>query len=596
MLLMLRPNAADERFVENKLTEGIARHRFIFFSLLVVLYAVSFNGQWRIGHDSAIYRGLGSSLASGRGYVFGEWATHQAYPGLPWLLAGVQRLLGVQDDLIRPQGAFAFVGRRIDTTASVLVILSMSALTLVLTYRLIRLHYPQWMAVCVVFGVGINSWFLQLSHELLTDVPFLLGVVMALYGWELLKRALTWSGGAGALGLIVAGLALAGSMRPMFWVVGVSWIMVCMWALLRGDRRRLHFLSLAVLLAVWAVLILADPRHQGFNPLAGGYERELLEVLPEAPLTLPQRLYDAMRNELPPAFFGEQMSPFSILASVVVLGSCLLLFRQHPLWAWMVFVAFGVTLVTSTESRYYIMILPMMLLGWLLLLIEIARRLPARTGAVLLGLGLGLVTATNITGSIGFVREQRRGEFIEEFKRGKYVALLKMSDLIRARVGEDERVLGPLAPILTYVSGRQVLSQREVLPRGSVLSYPQALFDARLNYAVFPSSIYRVKEPVIARLMERNLLYSIRKIGSADEWYLGRVRVRIPPGDWRELPRGWQPPPEPPKKKKPVPTTAATQPARRKPAPATPQPVQAGPTTAATRPALPTPSPQPKGG
>src|SRR5688572_14648132 len=571
MLLMLRPVLADEHFVENKLTEGIARCRIFFFLFVAFLYLVSFNGQWRVGHDSAIYRGLAANIAAGRGYVFGEWATRQAYPGLPYLLAGVQRLCGVQDLApLRDAGALEFVGRRVDTTVSVLVILAMSVLTLVLTYRLIRLHYPQWVAVCITFGMGTNSWFLQLSNELLTDVPFLLGLVMALYGWELLKRARDWRRGAAAVALIAPGLALAGSMRPMFWVVGAAWTLVCVWALVRGDRRRFHLATLAVLLVVWAMLVYFDPRHaRGFHPLSGGYERELIELLPQVPETLGQRAFQALDQEMVVAFFGEQMRPVSALASLAVLASCLLLFRRHPLWAWLVFIAFAVTLVASAEARYYVMVLPMMLLGWLLALSAIARRLSPWWGTVALGVGLALVTCNNLSADVGFVREQRSEPFVHKYEHGKYVPVLEMADVIRTRVGPGERVLGPLAPVMTYVSGRQVLSQREVLPRGSILNYPRALFEARLNYAVFPAKVYRVKEPVIARLMERNIIYSIRRVGTASQgWFLGRVRVRVPAvADWRELKKGWQPPEPAPKvvkKKKKPPTTKPV--AKKKPA------------------------------
>jgi energy-coupling factor transporter transmembrane protein EcfT len=597
MLLMLRPDLADERFVENRLTEGIARYRHLFFGFLAVLFLVSFNGQWRIGHDSAIYRGLAANIVAGKGYVFGEWASRQAYPGLPYLLAGIQKICGVEVEALRPHGAMAMVGRRIDTTVSTLVMLAMALLTLIVTYRLIRMHYPQWVAVCITFGLGINSWFLELSNSLLTDVPFLLGLVTALYGWELMKRAENARQGAAALALIVPGLALAGTMRPMFWVLGLAWAIVCLWALVRGDRRRFHLVSLAVLLAVWATLIFFDPRHpRGFHPFSGGYERELLDLLPDAHRTLAQRIYQALRDEMPVAFFGEQMSPLSIPASLVALASCALLLRRHPLWAMIVFITFGVTLVLSAESRYYLMVVPMMLLGWLLMLSAIARRFSRGWGLVVLGLGLAIVTGNNLSADIGFVAEQRATPFVQKYERGKYVPLLEMGDLIRTRVGDDERVLAPMAPLLAYVSGKQVLSQREALSRGSLAEYPRTLFEARLSYAVFPAALYRVKEPMIARLMERNILYPIKKIAAVSETcYLSRVRVRVPQvSDWRELPKGWKPPEAKPKPKKKQPTTKvvkrapATRPARRPAArrPATTAPVTTQPATAPQRRAM----------
>jgi hypothetical protein len=584
---MLRPTLADERLVSNPITELIARFRFILFGILILLYAISFNGQWRPGQDSAIYRGLAANLAEGKGYVFGEWATQQVYPGLPLLLAGIQKVMHVPIDDLRAAGALVFVDRRIDTIVSILAIQAMALLTLVVTYRLIRLHYPVWMAVCVTFGVGINSWFLQLSNELLTDVPFLFGVVVALYGWELLQSALTRAASARALLLIVIGLALAGSMRPMFWVVGVSWILVCGWALIRGDRRRFHSVTLIVLLVTWALLIVLDPRHQaGMEPFSATYERELHQVLPDSPQSIQRRLHEALRNELPAAFFGEQMAPLSIVASLVLLGSCLLLFRRHTMWACMIFVAFAVTVLVSTTARYYIMVLPMMLLGWLLMLLAIVRRLPHRWGTVVLFLGLALVTCNNLTAAIGFIREQRSRPFLAHYKGGKYVQLLKMCDVVRQQVSEQDRVLGPLASLMSYVSGRTVLSQREVLAGGPVPAYPQLMADAQIGYAVFPGRAYRAKEPYISKLMEKNVIYPAKKLAWVDDWYLARIRVRVPRvPDWRDLPKGWTPPQPSTRPARKPPSTAATQPKKKPATRPTTRPTTRSTTRPTTRPA-----------
>ena len=60
------------------LTDAIVRHRKVLWCILIGVYAFAFNGQWRVGKDSALYRGLAHSLASGRGYTFGEFGP----PGL----------------------------------------------------------------------------------------------------------------------------------------------------------------------------------------------------------------------------------------------------------------------------------------------------------------------------------------------------------------------------------------------------------------------------------------------------------------------------------------------------------------------------------
>jgi hypothetical protein len=187
---------------------------------------------------------------------------------------------------------------------------------------------------------------------------------------------------------------------------------------------------------------------------------------------------------------------------------------------------------------------------------------------VVLGAGLTIVTANNLSADVGFVREQRSRPFVRKYEHGKYVPVLATADLIRRRVDDHERVLAPLAPVMSYVSGRQVVSQREILGRTYLANYPQALLEARLHYAVFPASAYRVKEPFVARLMERNIIFPIKKIGWADGWYLARVRVRVPNvTDWRELPKGWTPDrPRRRRARQAMPTTSSTSAAATQPA------------------------------
>src|SRR3954447_21513950 len=226
------------------LTDAIVRYRRWLLVLSVVPFLLGFNGRWRIGLDSSIYRGLASSLLHGRGYHFGEFGTHQIYPGLPVMLAGLDRIFG--EHVFRP-------------VAPLVVILTMALLTLWVTYHLIGRHYPAWIAVTVTCGVALNWKFLQLSNELLTDVPFLLGLMMSLLGWDLLRAAQSKPQRTRAVALLVLGLLLAGSMRPTFWILAGAWTLVCMWGVARGPNRRFHGTCLIILLAVWALIIAVDP-------------------------------------------------------------------------------------------------------------------------------------------------------------------------------------------------------------------------------------------------------------------------------------------------------------------------------------------------
>src|SRR5262249_8610616 len=81
-------------------TDGLIRRKKLCLLACLIPIIISFNGRWRMGLDSSIYRGLARSIATGNGYHFGEFGTHQIYPGLPVLLAGLTKLFG--EHVFRP--------------------------------------------------------------------------------------------------------------------------------------------------------------------------------------------------------------------------------------------------------------------------------------------------------------------------------------------------------------------------------------------------------------------------------------------------------------------------------------------------------------
>ena len=114
----------------------LVKHRWVLVVLWLGMHVAAFNGQWRIGADSATFRSVARSLAAGEGYaILGEPQT-QVYPGLPFLLAGLERLFGPA----------AWPG--------VLVTLAASAGVLWFTYHLIRRIAPAWVATVVTAAAG----------------------------------------------------------------------------------------------------------------------------------------------------------------------------------------------------------------------------------------------------------------------------------------------------------------------------------------------------------------------------------------------------------------------------------------------------------
>jgi hypothetical protein len=114
-----------------------------------------------------------------------------------------------------------------------------------------------------------------------------------------------------------------------------------------------------------------------------------------------------------------------------------------------------------------------------------------------------------------------------------------MAEVIRRRVPAGETVLGPSGSVMSYLSGRHVITQREVLPaRGHVNEFPKIFAERNIQFGIFPSSLYRDKEPAIARLMERGIFRVKRRIGDATGMRLYQMRVVVPTEpDWQRLPK-----------------------------------------------------------
>ena len=220
MLETQRKATSQARAVKPWLTDLIVKHRKLLLAISLIPLIVTFNARWRIGLDSSIYRGLAQSIARGDGYHFGDFGTHQVYPGLPVILAGFDKLFG--ENVYRPIGPL-------------MLMVAVSLLILVVTYRLIARHYPLWIAVMVTCGVAINSWFIDLTHEVLTDIPFLLGLMAALLGWDLLRAATSKRQHTKAAVLMSIGLALAATMRPTFWILCLALACAWLWGFVRGT-------------------------------------------------------------------------------------------------------------------------------------------------------------------------------------------------------------------------------------------------------------------------------------------------------------------------------------------------------------------------
>ncbi|HEV2295389.1 MAG TPA: hypothetical protein VGR35_16180 [Tepidisphaeraceae bacterium] len=541
---MAEPILAEEDGVLRDLAHAYTRHRKLLFAIAVGFLLIGFNGQWIVERDTSMYRGLGHTLATGQGYSFGEFASSVIYPGLPLILAGLELAFG-------------------DTALPAILLMNLIALaTLVMTYRLVRLHFPEWIAVAVTVGVGLNARFVQVAQEIMTDLPFLLGVVLFLYGWERLRLALAPVVATPAssppvplqqatqasqgqenrkllapVAYLLLGLVIALSMRPTFWILAMAWGLVCVWGVIRGPRK-LHATCLLLVFLAGVVFFYFDPRTRGFNPLGGGYESHFLEKLTRVRATVGRNLPEFFSRQFSEGFFNGRFG-FGITHAITaaLIGSTYFLFRRGlVLWGLLILCTIVVTVLIEVVPRYYLMILPVMMVAYVLLWRALAIRAGPRWGPAVFTAGVVLFVVPNIVRGTKFIYEQH---WKDPGRRIEWERAIVSAEMIKENVPEGSAALAPGATIVSYLSGRDVYMAREIFPENEdMANYPRYLAAKGVEYAIWPPNKIRDHEGLIAEMMDRGVIVPTEVVMREMGLTLAKIKVVVPPDgvDWRDNP------------------------------------------------------------
>jgi hypothetical protein len=500
--------------------DGVVRLKWPLLGLWGVVQLLSFNGLWRPGLDSALYRMLAHSLVTGQGYTIHGEPHVQAYAGLPVMLAGLEAAFG----------SAAWPG--------VVVMMLMATASVLLLFLAMRRLLPEWAAVVVTAGVAFNHQFVQQSHELMTDMPFFLAICLLIWGTEAIRTGPRIR----AMAAIVVGLILAAMMRPTFWVLVATGLAWGSWTVIRLVRRTrspprrsllLPLTGAVVLVAVVISFALFDPRTRGGTFIDGGYESQLITRLTDASMLgrltteLPRELWTVVHDDLPRLFFGERTTGLALVLTLALLGGVgLLLGREVPRPAWAVLVGMLLlaTLLTSSEPRYWLMVLPVLWTGWLLGVCKGARDWFRSSTARSWYTGLAVVFV--LAGNLGYVGklvlEQRSLDFLATYKDGIYEPVLAASQVIREQARPGELIVGPYPSLMGYWSGRPVLGGIELGLHHSP-DEPRRLRKIQksdVKWMVFPAEPYRRKDDRMFELIDSGAVYPAN-IGDDDWFFLG---------------------------------------------------------------------------
>lgn len=452
--LQERP-ASDSFRLSQILLEYIDRYRWAVFALIAVAYLAGFNGQWQIEPDGGLYLTLGRNLALGRGYTFGGVPHTMVYPGLPYALAAL----------------YAMFGRDLIVAADVLVLLCAGA-ALALTYRSILLAYDRPTAVVVTLGVGLAHEFFRYAGEILTDMPFLAGVMGLLAAHEAIfiaRKGKWWDW------LILAGgLMAVVSTRPTMIGLLSAWLVTLIWcAVVRRNLLAAGVAGGLCVAAVGAFLWLASG-HLGF------YQQYAIDQLwrdfssgsRSAVIANARDLFGLTAAK---AVFGMPLGTrwINVIFGSIVILCGIALVRQRVLWGLWTTLTILMMLLLISNDRYLLQILPLLVLGWWRLLRAVNLRLGARSGNGLFAILLLLGMVPNIIQVINIVIHQHTRPFLRDYRDGKYEPFAKMAGPLAAFTTHQDVIVCPakLSRIMTFLSDRNVYEQNEPInaPAGHLL-------------------------------------------------------------------------------------------------------------------------------
>jgi len=448
----------------------VDQFRLVLLSLVVLTMIGGFNGLWRAEADSALYLTIAKNLATGHGYTYNGVTNDLAYPGLPFLLAGVFKIFGT--DSLVPANALMLV---------------LGLVALALNYRLFKLLGGRPLAVVMTLGLGFTRTFYRYAFQIMTDMPFLVGVLAFFAGYESLRAARRdalaarrdaragvpepHKAGAFDWALMVVGLLVVVVTRPAMYafipVVAVA-LLIGMWRTVREPGRRVPawtwLLVGSGIASVIALMLHLDPRAPTRSGTMGQYEEFVVQQFTTdvdqtasrmVHENVPHLLNEIAADALFGIEFGTWLTP---VFSVVVLALGLVVAKKHPVWGLWVGLTVATMVLIQPVDRYLLPVLPMLIFGWWTTLSWLNHHIRRPLGDVVFGVLLVLGMSANLTKVGAIAIDQHRSDFYAHYKEGRFGPLSSLAREIRTHVAPDDVVLAPsrTARVLTFWSGRNV--------------------------------------------------------------------------------------------------------------------------------------------
>jgi len=429
--------------------------------VIAFVYLLGVTNQWWPTSDSALYLGLGRSLAAGEGYRFNGQPHNHVAPGLPLLLAGIERLVGARF------WAFNLAMCLIGLGAALVI------------YRVLASAVRRDQAALVALATAASYSFYVEAHRILTDMPFALLFWMSLGAClRFCRGPWTWLVAVGALSILGVVVRVPGLVA----FAALAAALMLQWRLSPGRPRAFWAGATIVLsLAACALVLLATAYR--LSPRTPPYARVLVRLGDASPLGWLRAFAGELRDlasESAALVTGQSIGPVGLVLLLLgVIGSVVLWAQSRRLWATL-WILYPLMLAAcgggAVRARYLLPVLPAMLYAMLTGLETIVawwrRRRPGATAAaggrvsfVLVGI-LVLINAPKILRHAVWQSYRAwTGAYYESVLHGRYDGLPEMAWAVKLHtpanglviVSEDER-------IVHYWSGRRTATVRGPLP------------------------------------------------------------------------------------------------------------------------------------
>ncbi|MHC4082530.1 MAG: hypothetical protein ACYTAU_16440 [Planctomycetota bacterium] len=473
---------APRRLASARLLAWVDRWRVPLLAYVLLGYLVGFNGQWRMSNDSCHHLVIAANIAEGRGYTHPDNMQRHLAPGLSYVIAATFRGFGTE----RPAPALGLMW-----VASLTV--------LALTYWLFGLVGGRPLAVLMTCLLAHNVQFYEFGFRLLPEMPFLVGAMLLLVGYERIHRRagpVAWN-----VGLMGAGFLVMAAFRSVVLVFAVALLITLAIELVRRRRYAALAGSALLLLAAIAAVRWADPSLD--HPFQLGSDEQFLKarLVDHLSWTLAEVGANAQRlitDALPEVLFGVDFGFMAAPLCLVALACTLTLIRIRLLWFVLIVAFVCQWLLVRVTERYCLPIVPLLVFAWWRGALWLEPRLHRRWAVPALALMIALLVIPNAIRIGDLFIEQRSQPFMACYKNGKYDSPSRLAAWIRQNTEPDAMIIAPrqYSPLILYLSRRHTVSSITKDLRRATFVYAALPADAPIPEALVQRR-WTLDEPLV---------------------------------------------------------------------------------------------------